>query len=98
VALTLVTFKDNFKTTDVDNKAPRRDQMGEMRNRVTGEAVIISPNDLRDIRGAWLPPQEAFSNSHSNLHYSLSRIGRTPGLTDRLVKTDPAYAAIWFLD
>ena len=87
----LITFKDNFKKTAVDNKAPRRDQMGEMRDRITGEAVTISPNGPRDIREAWLLPQEAFGNSHTNLHYSLYRIRRTPGLTDRLVETDPAY-------
>jgi hypothetical protein len=73
--------------------------MGEMRDRIKGEAVAnLSPNGLRDTREAWLLPREACGNSHTNLHYSLSRIGRTPGLTDRLVETDPAYAANWFLD
>jgi hypothetical protein len=74
----LATFQDNFETTAVDNKAPGRDQMGEIWDRVTGEAITICPNGLRDIREAWLPPQEAFGNSHTNLHYSLSRIRRTP--------------------
>ena len=35
---------------------------------------------------------------YANLNYKLSRIERTTGLTDRLVKTDPTYAATWFLD
>ena len=72
--------------------------MGEMRDRVTGEAVTTRPNGLRDIIEAWLPPQEAFGDSYTNLHYSLSRIRRTSGLTDRLVETDPAYAVAWFFD
>jgi hypothetical protein len=53
---------------------------------------------LTDIEEAWQFLQEAFGNSYTNLNYRLSRIGQTPGLTDRLVETDPSYAATWFLD
>ena len=32
------------------------------------------------------------------LDLKLSRIRETPGITDKMVKTDPAHAAGWFLD
>jgi hypothetical protein len=93
VSKDITTFKNHF------NKTPGGEQLGEMRDRLTGKAVAnLSPNGLKDIREAWLLPQEALDNSHNNLHYTLSRIGRTPGLTDKLMETDPGYAATWFFD
>jgi hypothetical protein len=35
---------------------------------------------------------------YTSLKHRLSRIRETPGLTDKLVETDPAHAATWFLD
>jgi hypothetical protein len=81
------------------NKTPGGEQLGETRDRLTGKAVAnLYPNGLMDIQEAWLLPQEALDNPHNNLHHTLSRIGRTPGLTDKLTKTDPAHAATWFFD
>jgi hypothetical protein len=42
--------------------------------------------------------REAFDNPYTNLYCRSPRTGQTPGLPDRLVKTDPAHAATWFLD
>ena len=78
----------------MDNRISRRDQLEKMRECLTGKAAAKLPlNGLRDIEEAWQFLQEAFGNSYTNLNYRLSRIGQTPGLTDRLVETDPAHAA-----
>jgi hypothetical protein len=86
----LITFKDKFQKAAVDNRISRRDQLEKMRECLTGEAAAKLPlNGLMDIEEAWQFLQEAFGNSYTDLYYRLSRIGRTPGLTDRLVETDP---------
>ena len=54
-------------------------------------------HSMMDTREACPRPREALGNSYTD-HYRLSRTGQTPGLTDRLVKTDPAHATTWFLD
>ena len=73
--------------------------MERLRECLTGRAAANLPlNGLRDIEEAWQFLQEAFGNSHTSLNYRLTRIRETPGLTDKTVETDPAYAATWFLD
>jgi hypothetical protein len=51
-----------------------------------------------DTEGAWPRLLEAFNNPHTNLYFRSPGTGQTPGLTDRLVTTDPAHAATWFPD
>jgi hypothetical protein len=71
----------------------------KLRECLTGRAAANLPlNGLRDIEEAWQFLQEAFGNPHTSLNYRISRIRETPGLTDKLLGTDPAYAATWFLD
>jgi hypothetical protein len=95
----LITFKGDFQNTTADNRISEKDQLGELRECLTGKAAAKLPlHGLRDIEEAWQFLQEAFGNTCANLNHKLSRIERTTGLTDKLVETNPAYAATWLLD
>jgi hypothetical protein len=95
----LITFKGDFQNATADNRISKKDQLGELRECLTGKAAAKLPlHGLRDIEEVRQLLQETFGNTCANLNHKLSRIERTTGLTDRLVETNPLCAATWFLD
>ena len=94
-----ITFKDKFNKAAVDNRISRRDRIEKLRECLTGKAAANLPlNGLQDIEEAWKYLEDTFGDPYTSLNYRLARIREIPGLTDKLVQTDPAYAANWFLD
>ena len=95
----LTNLEDKFQTAAMDNRISRRNQLERIRAGLTSETAAKLPlNGMIDTEEARPCLREAFDNPYTNIHCRRSRTGQTPGLTDRLVKTDPAHAATWFLD
>jgi hypothetical protein len=83
----------------MNDRISRRDRVDMLRECLTGRAAANLPLDcLRDDEEAWQYLQETFGSPHSSINYMLSRIIETPGLTDKIIETDPTHAANWYLD
>jgi hypothetical protein len=95
----LINLEDAPQTAATDNRTPRRDHPEGTGEGLTNEATAKRPlTSMIDAEKAWPRPREALDNPHTNIYCRSPGIGHTPGLTDRLMQTDPARAATWFLD
>ena len=93
-----ITFKDRFHNAAIDNKIPRRDQVDKLRERLTGRALANLPaNGIRDIEHAWEHLETTFGDPYTSLTYRLTKIQKTPALTDKVVRLNPTQAADWYL-
>ena len=95
----LINLEDTPQTAAADNKTTREYQLGRSGGGLTSEiAAEHPPTSMIDTEEARPRLLEAFDNPQTNLYFRSPGMGQTPGLTDRLMMTDPAHAATWIPD
>ena len=57
----------------------------------------LPTNGTRDIEHAWEYLETAFGDPYTSLTYRLTKIQKTPALTDKVVRLNPTQAADWYL-
>jgi hypothetical protein len=87
------------KIYDIEqNGKPKLKEIIKILSKARANASARSTDLMNNTSTKNIVPTHLLGKLYESLNHRLSRIRETPGLTDKLVKTDPAYAAIWFLD